>query len=336
MRVLVVGGTRFIGPRVVRRLVDGGNEVIVFHRGRTEADLPEGVRRIEGDRRRIADHTSELRRLAPDVVLDMIPMNGRDVRGLIGVFRGAAIRVVAVSSMDVYRAYDIVRGLHPGPPDPTPLDEDAPLRERLYPYKREGSEEYEKILVERAVMGAPDVPGTILRLPAVYGPGDYQHRPFPYLKRMSDRRPAVLLGEGRARWRFTHGYVENVAAAIALAATDERAAGRIYNVGEADPPPWAEWVRQIGRAAGWDGKVVTLPSSALPLHLAREYEGYNFDQHWVVDTGRIRRELGYEESVPRNEALRRTVVWEEGHPPEEDDPAEFDYAAEDDALAKLG
>jgi nucleoside-diphosphate-sugar epimerase len=335
MRVLVIGGTNFIGPRVVQRLVAGDHEVVVFHRGQTEADLPEGVRRVEGDRQRLEEHTKELRQLTPDVVLDMIPMNERDARGLISVFRGVAGRMVAVSSIDVYRAYDIVRGLHPGPPDPTPLDEDAPLRERLYPYRREGSEEYEKILVERAVMGDPDIPGTILRLPAVYGPGDYQHRLFPYVKRMSDRRPAILLGEGRAQWRFTHGYVGNVAAAIALAVTNERATGHIYNVGEAAPLPWAEWVQEIRRAAGWAGKVLALPRSALPPHLAREYEGYNFDQHWVADTDRIRRELGYEESVPRDDALRRTVDWEREHPPEEVDPAEFDYAAEDDALAKL-
>lgn len=335
MRVLVLGGTNFVGPRVVRRLVDGDHEVVVFHRGRTEADLPEGVGRIEGDRRRLKEHANELRRLAPDVVLDMIPMNERDALGLIGTFRGVVGRVVAISSIDVYRAYDVVRGLRPGLPDPTPLDEDATLRERLYPYGRKGSEEYEKILVERVVMGNPDTPGTILRLPAVYGPGDYQHRLFPYVKRMSDRRPAILLGEGRARWRFTHGYVENVASAIALAVTDERATGRIYNVGEADPVPWAKWVRMIGRAAGWDGEVVALPSSALPPHLTREYEGYDFGQHWVVDTGRIRRELGYKESVGRDEALRKAVGWEREHPPDEGDPAQFDYAAEDDVLAKL-
>lgn len=335
MRVLVVGGTGFIGPHVVRRLVDGGHEVVVFHRGRTGADLPEGARRFEGDRRRLEEHSDGLRRLAPEVVLDMIPMNERDARETIAVFRGVAGRVVAVSSEDVYRAYDIVRGLHPGPPDPVPLDEEAPLRERLYPYERPEAEEYEKILVERAVMGDPHMPGTVLRLPMVYGPGDGMHRLFPYLKRMDDGRPAVLLDEGMARWRWTRGYVEDVAAAIALAVADERAAGRVYNVGEADAPTEARWVEEIGRAAGWDGRVLGLPKDALPPHLAREYEGSNFEQHLVVDTGRIRRELGYEESVPRDEAIRRTVGWEREHPPNEVDLAEFDYAAEDEALAKL-
>ena len=144
-----------------------------------------------------------------------------------------------------------------------PLTEDASLRERLYPYRAEEpraadyplswADEYEKILVERAVMGDPGLPGTVLRFPAVYGPRDGQRRLFPYLERMDDGRPAILLGEGMARWRWSRGYVENVAAAVALAATDERAAGRTYNVGETETPTEAEWVRAIGGAAGWDG-----------------------------------------------------------------------------------
>src|SRR5258708_19715971 len=79
-------------------------------------------------------------------------------------------------------------------------------------------------------MGDRDLPGTVLRLPMVYGPGDYQHRLFSYLKRMDDNRPVILLDEAEAQWRWTHGYVENVADAIALALTDELAPDRIYNV----------------------------------------------------------------------------------------------------------
>ena len=267
MKVLIVGGTNFIGPHVVRRLAEDGHEVVVFHRGRTEAKLPEGVGRILGDRRNLGDFADEFRRFAPEVVLDMIPMNEGDARDLAGAFRGISRRIVAISSQDVYRAYDRVTRRDPGPPDGIPLSEEAPLREKLYPYEREGVEDYEKILVERVIMGDPDLPGTILRLPAVYGPGDYQHRLFEYVRCMDDGRPAILLGEGMASWRWTHGYVEDVALAIALAVSDERAAGRVYNVGEPDPPSWAEWVGEIGRAAGWDGEEAIVPENLLPKHL---------------------------------------------------------------------
>ncbi len=57
---------------------------------------------------------------------------------------------------------------------------------------------------------------------------------------MDDGRSAILLEKGMTSWRWTHGYVEDVAAAVALAVMDERAAGRTYNLGEADPLPWTE------------------------------------------------------------------------------------------------
>ncbi|HCJ33637.1 MAG TPA: NAD-dependent dehydratase, partial [Ktedonobacter sp.] len=51
-------------------------------------------------------------------------------------------------------------------------------------------------------MSDPMLPGTILRLPMMYGPRDKQHRLFEYLKRMDDQRLAIILGEAYARWRW--------------------------------------------------------------------------------------------------------------------------------------
>lgn len=339
MKILVMGGTGFVGPGVAKLLVEAGHEVAVFHRGSTVADLPPEVERILGDRERLGDYAKEFGRFAPEVVVDVAPMLEGHARAVMEVFGGLAGRVVAISSGDVYRAYGRLTGLEPGPPDPVPLTEDAPLRERLYPYRAEEprsagdplrwADDYEKILVERAVMGDPGLPGTVLRFPAVYGPGDGQRRLFPYLKRMDDGRSAIPLGEGTVRWRWTRGYVENVAAAVALAATDGRAVGRVYNVGEVEALTEAGWVEAIGEAAGWDGEVVSVPEDRLPAHLSMNLDT---DQHLATDASRIREELGYEEPVPREEALRRTVEWERANPPEGVDPGAFDYAAEDAAL----
>ena len=52
-----------------------------------------------------------------------------------------------------------------------------------------------------------------------------------------------------------------------------------------------------------------------------------------MDSGRIRAELGYKEVVSLEEALRRTVTWEREYPPEEVNPAKFDYAAEDEVVS---
>jgi hypothetical protein len=60
------------------------------------------------------------------------------------------------------------------------------------------------------------------------------------------------------------------------------------------------------------------------------------EQHVIVDSSRIRRELGYCEIVPRAEALRRTVEWERAHPPDSVPPEAFDYPAEDRAMERAG
>ncbi|HEY0376046.1 MAG TPA: NAD-dependent epimerase/dehydratase family protein [Pyrinomonadaceae bacterium] len=338
MRILIIGGTRFIGPRVVRRLVEMGHAVTVFHRGETRAELPDGVNEIHGDRRELASFAADLKATAPDVVLDMIAFTEDDARALVGVVKGVARRVVVLSSADVYGAYGRLLRLESGPPAAPPLAEDAPLRANLYPYRAQAAGpddfkyHYEKVLVERVVMGDARLPGTVLRLPAVYGPGDQQHRLFGYVKRMDDRRPFIMLGEAQARWRWTRGYVENVAAAVALALTNESAAGRIYNVGEAEALAEADWVSSVGRAAGWDGRVVTVPESSLPEHMASPVD---YEHHLATDTRRIRAELGYDERVPRDEALRRTIEWERTNPPAETSSFETEYAAEDAALAAL-
>lgn len=255
MRIIVIGGTHFIGPHVVHGL--SGHDVVVVHRGRDCADRSH----VHTDRMSLP------RDLHGDVVVDMICMNEREARYASDHFRDE--RIVVISSSDVYRQYDGLFRRYHGPPDPIPLREDAPLRENLYPY----GGEYEKILVERA-LASPRT--TILRLPAVYGPNDEHHR---------------LAQLQHPQWRWTRGYVENVAGAIVLAALDERAAGRTYNVGELDAPTESEWAEMVG--------VVAAPT--LPLNFA-------FDL--VTDTTAIRRDLGYVERVSRKDAIAKTVAWE--------------------------
>jgi nucleoside-diphosphate-sugar epimerase len=260
----------------------------------------------------------------------------REAQAVIAVFKGIARRVVALSSIDVYRAFGRLQGIEPGPPDPVPLREDAPLRETLYPDRRvvDGIHDHDKILVERVVMGDADLPGTVLRLPMVYGPSDHMHRLLYYVKRMDDRRPAILLDEDIARHRATHGFVENVAAAIVLATTTEGAAGRIYNVGEELAVSEADWVRAIGRAAGWTGEVVVLSRERLPVAL-RWWGDADTNQDWVSDTTRIRTELGFRDLVPQDEVLSRTVAWERANPSKDYPSDMFDYTAEDAVLAAV-
>jgi nucleoside-diphosphate-sugar epimerase len=322
MRFLVLGGTRFIGPAVVRLLANDEHSVAVFHRGESQVHLPSSVVHIHGSRECLTSFATEFGRFAPDLVIDTFAMTEMDARATVQVFGGLARRVIVLSSMDVYRAYDRFRGADAGAIDNVPLSEDSPLRATLFPYRNQTRPEdsllfnYEKILVERVVSSQAEFPATVLRLPCVYGPGDYQHRTFEYLKRMDDGCVSIHLGKLRAAWRWTRGYVENVAAAVVLAATDELATGQTYNVGEEESLSEADWVRRIGDAAAWRGEVLTVPENELP---GGSRTAFDWRQHIVGDTSKIRRELGYRECVPSEEAMVRTIAWERANPPEENE-----------------
>jgi nucleoside-diphosphate-sugar epimerase len=336
MRVLVIGGSGFIGRHVVGALARAGHSVAVLHRGQTGGDPPPGVEHILRGR----DDLAGIGRF--DGVIDMILSSAGQARALVAALRGVAPRVVAVSSMDVYRAFSVLHGTEPGPPDPVPLTETSALRTAA-PYSRETlallrqtfawlDDEYDKVPVERALMDAGDPAATVLRLPMVYGPGDPLHRLHPILKRIEDGRRAILIDAAAAKWRGPRGYVENVAAAIALAAVSERAAGCTYNVAETHALTELAWTESVARSAGWDGRIVVTPAEVTPPHLRLPY---NLDQHWSADTTRLRSELGYQEPVPFDEGLARAIRWERANPPARIDPAVFDYAAEDQALARL-
>ena len=341
MKILVIGGTGFIGPYVVRGLVADGHEVAVFHRSAHAADLPAGVHHIQGDRRELGAQRASFDGFAPEVVIDVILSSGRQAAALMDLFRGRARRIVAVSSMDVYRACGVLHGSEPGDLEPLPLTEDSPVRTVLRTYPPANikalqsvfgwlDDEYDKIPVEQAVLGDARLSGTVLRLPMVYGPGDPLHRFFPLVKRMDDGRPAILFADDFAGWRGSKGYVENVGAAIARAAVSEKAAGRVYNVAANDAPTEREWAERVAAATGWRGRLVTLPRERTPAHLLLPG---NTRQHWVASSRRIREELGYREPIEPDEALQRTIEWERAHPPVPIDSGQFDYAAEDAALS---
>jgi nucleoside-diphosphate-sugar epimerase len=331
MRILVIGGTGFLGPFIVRRLVELGHHVTVFHRGEHEPTLPFGVRHVHEPAAGypVLRFPPDVTELALDVVIHMTAMGEADALAARETFRGVARRIVVLSSGDVYRAYGVATGIEAGPIEPEPLTETSPLRTSLYPYKGSGlpiGDVYEKILAERALSGDPALPVTILRLPAVYGPGDPQRRFSGWIRRFQDRRGAIPLGRGYAGWRWTHGYVENVARAIVLATTHEYARGRTYNVGEPSTPAIAERLRRLGEVARWGGKIVEVADEALPPPFPMPLD---FRQNVLMDSRRIREDLNFREIVSEAEGLGRTILWEQDNP----EKVPLGYDAEDRALS---
>jgi len=304
VRVLVLGGSGFVGGAAVRRLRARGVDVRTLHRG-------EGAD-VRGDRAELARHREAIARLAPDVVVDAIAHTEEDGASLVAALRGIARRTVVLSSQDVYAPYGRLLGLDPGPPDRVPSGEDSPLRASRFPYRARAAGpgdmawSYEKILVEEAASSEPALPATILRLPCVYGAGDRHHRVRQVLARLEAGAP-FRLDAAKARWRWTRGAVENVAEAIAIAATDERAAGRVYNVGEEPALSESDWVGRIARAAGLRVEVKEVKRDELPSALR---EPYDFSHDLLADTSRIRAGLGYREVVEPEAAVAVAVDWE--------------------------
>jgi 2'-hydroxyisoflavone reductase len=166
MDLLILGGTGFIGPHIVRYALDRGHRVTIFTRGRREADLPAEVTRLVGDR------NGQLGALVGrrwDAVIDDSATDPDWVRQSAQLLKDSVGRYLFTSSTGVYYPY-----LH------RDNDESQPVSyEQSDP--KDGSETYavNKARCERAVMQAFGDRGTVVRPNYIVGPGDTTDR-FPY------------------------------------------------------------------------------------------------------------------------------------------------------------
>ena len=303
MRILVIGGNGFIGPFVTDQLVNSGHRIAVL--SRSGSGLGADTLAIRGDRNNLESSIHEIEQFRPDLVIDLILYTEKQANEFVRLFRGLAKRVVVISSSDVYRNYDGLRRKSDHQPDTTPLDEDSPLRETRYPYRGAGldiewADDYDKILVEEIVRDSKELPATILRLPAVYGRGDRQGRVQEYLEKMDTGADEIELDELHATWKWTRGYVRNVADAICLAAEQEDSPGNVYNIGDEPTLTERQWIEAIATAAGWNGEITqSIPDQTL-----------DFRYHLETDCSRFREEFNYSQSYTLKESLIRTIDWE--------------------------
>jgi len=329
MRVLVIGGTRFIGRAIVEELLCREHAVTVYHRGQHEVEFARSVEHVHGDRR---DHTrfrADLASLSCDAVVDVIPMNADDARALVTALRGRIQCSVHISSGDVYT-----------PGQPVPIPEDAVVRSvdtaeitaygQTIPYSKVAVEE-----VIREAQAADGFPATVLRLPAVYGPRDPLAREWFFIKRVLDGRPRIAVPDGGLSL-FHRGYVDDVARAVALALENPHAVGRTYNVGHEQLLTVRGIAELVARVMDHEWEIVSVAGNQLPAT-----NPFATPHHIVYDLRRIRAELGYQESISLQEGMRRTVSWLLANPPAPEawglarylGHDAFDYPTEDAAIA---
>lgn len=323
MRVIVLGGTRFIGRAIVDALITTGHVPLVCHRGTSEPEGPPVAAHLHAGRAELGEHRRELDVFDAEAVIDCLAMSASDAQTMLDALPDPALHRVVISSLDVYRAFATVQknGLAT---DSVPITEDAPLRADRYPSRdEEGFEEYSKIDVEEAVLRAG---ATVVRLPMVFGPHDYQRREEFVLKRVRAGRDRIPVGAANALLPLA--LVTDVARGV-VAAVERGAQGpTVYNLAPANTDPMAVWMRRILRAANSAADLIRVPDgTALPGDLGLTVA---FSQPMVVSSAKARDELAYQDT-DADEAVVRSVTWHLAHPPT---GGANDFSMDDVALAE--
>ncbi len=324
MEALVIGGTGPTGHHIVSGLRRRGYAVAILHRGQHElSEIPDDVEHIHTD-----PYSEEaLQRALAGRSFDLCVATYGRLRSIALVTAGRVGRFVSVGGFPVYRGY-MNPDLHRPPGLPVPTREEAPLVTQ----EEEDAKGWRIVQTEEAVF-AQHPRATHLRYPYVYGPYQLLPREWCIVRRILDGRPFIILPDGGLTLH-SYGYAENVAHAVLLAVDHpDAAAGQIYNCADDEILSLRQVVEIIAEALAHPLEIVFMPwEFAVP---ARPLLMQPLTTHRVVDTARIRAELGYRDVVPPREALVSTARWLVEHPPEPGGMEEsvlqdpFDYAAED-------
>jgi 2'-hydroxyisoflavone reductase len=168
LKVLILGGTGFIGPHFVRVLREAGHTLTLFNRGKRDPEADAGVEQLLGDRNGQID---ALRGRDWDVVIDNSGYTPKQVRATADLLKGHVKQYLFLSSVAVYADFK-----KPG------IDEDAPLATLKDPNTDTvdgGTYGGLKVLCEQVVQAAYGKTATIIRPSYIAGPGDPTDR-FTY------------------------------------------------------------------------------------------------------------------------------------------------------------
>ncbi len=224
-RLLILGGTGFIGPHMVRYAQGRGHEVSIFTRGRSETELPEGVEHLIGDRNN--DHAA-LEGRTWDVVLDNNAQDYRWVQTSTELLKGAAEHYVFVSSISAYALEGFGWEY-----------KDRILMEPIV------GEDYERISPPEGWSDGDDAPYGLMKTLSE----DIAHAAFP--GRTTVVRPGLIVGPGDPTDRFTYWPVRIDEGGEVLAPGDPRHANQVID--QRDLTEWIVRLAENGTAGDFNG-----------------------------------------------------------------------------------
>lgn len=324
MRVLVMGGNRYIGLSLVREMAARGFEVTVANSH--EVDLPEGVKRIHVDRRipgalhdALGPHATSF-----DAVLDNTAYEVGDVEPMVEMFDGHVAHYVFTSSVAVYRRSFV-----------QPVREDFRLHESIgdQPLRAYGVNKVrcERFLADR--FEATGFPATTVRVTHTIGP----RSPLPtrdpwFFARLEAGRPILVPGDGYAFVHLVH--IDDAARLLAAVVGNEAAVGQTYNAAGSEYASVLGTVRLIARAAGIEAKVVHVPvdylqrTSRSVLHWHEATTGGT-----VFSIDKARSDLDWAPRFGLQDAYADSYAWFAAGGR---DQYQFDFSVDDAVLAELG
>jgi len=264
MQTLILGGSTFVGRRLVDLLVRQGHEVTVLNRGRTTSDLPPGVQRIVGDRTSTESMTQALAGTQWDSVIDVsgfvMAAGGGQFEDLIGLLDTNVGAYVFVSSIMAYAPTGLM-----------PWTEDQPLRDEPQTTYGGFKAHAEQVILERHTVTG--FPGTIARPAAIYGPDnnilDMEAAMFLRLR----RQLPILVPHG-GLVTGSYGHVDDLCINLVELAMQPAAFGQVVNT-TGQGCSSAEYVAQLANIVGVEPRVVMVPdgfdaSGPLFGHLFKE------------------------------------------------------------------
>jgi len=269
VKILVMGGTRFVGKPLVAQLLSEGHELTLFTRGKNP--VPAGVEHLCGDRS-TAEGLAALQGRSFDVIVDSSGRTLDDSRAVIERTGAPSHRFLYVSSAGVYADSEL-----------WPLNEDSPTD----PQSRHSGK-----LDTEAWLTAEKIPFTSFRPTYIVGAGNYNPVESWFFDRIVHGRPVPLPGDGSTITQL--GHVNDLATAMALSLGVDAAANRVYNCSSVQGITFKGLVAAAARACGKDPASVEIRSfdpagldkkarKAFPLRLA----------HFLTDATRVQRELAW-------------------------------------------